>query len=106
MSTLCCKCDAAVQQIAVAAPALTNRQPPGGRQIVCRHVIIEVAATRAVSVDALGNPERRRAAEHRTAAVAADAAWSPHRHPGGLARPATQRPWRRVIGELDFRAAV
>src|SRR4051794_32964652 len=77
----------------------SGQQPPRRRQVIRRHVIIEVAAL-AGAVDALGYAEGDLAAEYGPAAVPGDAGRPVDGDPGRLARPAAQRARRRIIGEL------
>src|SRR6476661_2443229 len=84
----------------------SDQQLPRRRQIVRRHVIIEETLPRGGPIDALGDAKGGPAAEHRAAAVAWNATRPFHRDPGRRARTAAELAGRRIVGQLDGRAAV
>src|SRR5579864_4147356 len=85
---------------------LRYEQPPGRRQVIRRHVIIEQALASDGAVDALGDTKCDRAAEHWPTAVAGNAMGPFDGHPIGRTGAAAQLSRWRIIGKLDGRATV
>src|SRR3569623_1211884 len=83
-----------------------HSESPRRRQIVGRHVVIEIARAGLGPVDPLGDSEGRRPAEVGTAAVARHTTWTRVRDPCRLAWAAAQRSGGSVVGEPNFGAAV